>query len=140
MKWKLYWGGVAAALLCVCFWRNWRKYRHGYTIPAFRKSWVFVTFKSVADASLVGLLAWLCPPLLIAYCVFHLVRYVSDNPIWKMTFSVLAGLSLAAIGGWFLELLLFIGVFAIDPVSMAIRTAVSKFGSHWTTADIPSNP
>ena len=82
-KWQAYWIGLVAALLAVNFWRNRRKYRV--------ESRLWCTGKSLADTSLVCLLAVFCPPLLIAYSVLWLAQFVSDEPIWKTTFSILAG-------------------------------------------------
>ena len=115
-KWHAYWIGLAGAMLAVNFWRNRRKYRgeSGW--------WCFG--KSLADTTLVGLLAVFCAPLLIAYSVMWLVQFVSDEPIWKTTFSVIAGVSLAAVGGWFMEAVVIIGLFAIDLVT-------GRFLHHW---------
>jgi len=123
-KWHAYWIGLAAALLAVNFWRNRRKYRV--------ESRLWCTGKSLADTSLVCLLAVFCPPLLIAYSVLWLAQFVSDEPIWKTTFSILAGISLAAVGGWFLEIVIVIGLFAVDLVT-------SRFLHHWKTADNRGN-
>ena len=70
------------------------------------------------------LLAIFCPPLLIAYSVLWLAQFVSDEPIWRTTFSVLAGIALAAVGGWFLEAVIVIGLFAVDLVT-------GRFLNHW---------
>jgi hypothetical protein len=118
-KWHAYWAGLAAAMLAVNFWRNHRKYRG--------ESRLWVTGKSLADTSLVCLLAILCPPLLVAYSVLWLVQFVSDDPIWKTTFSVIAGISLAAIGGWLLEAVLIVNLFSIDVVT-------GRFLHHWRRA------
>ena len=115
-KWHAYWAGLAGAMLAVNFWRNRRKYRG--------ESELWVAGKSVVDTSLVCLLAIFCPPLLIAYSVLWLVQFVSDNPLWKTTFSVIAGISLAAIGGWLLEAVLIVGLFSIDVVT-------GRFLHHW---------
>lgn len=53
-----------------------------------------------------------------------LTQRLSHDPVWKTTTSVIAGISLAAIGGWFLEVLLIVGVFAVDLIS-------GKFIHHW---------
>lgn len=115
-KWHAYWAGIAAAMLAVNFWRNRRKYRE--------ESRRWCVGKSVVDTSLVCLLAVFCPPLLIAYSVLWLAQFISDEPIWKTTFSVIAGISLAAVGGWFLEVVLIVGLFAIDLVT-------GRFLYHW---------
>ena len=60
-KWHAYWIGLAAALLAVNFWRNRRKYRV--------ESRLWCTGKSLADTSLVCLLALRFPTLLFAYSV-----------------------------------------------------------------------
>jgi len=118
-KWHAYWAVLAAAMLAVNFWRNRRKYRG--------ESRLWVAGKSFADTSLVCLLAVFCPPLLIAYSVLWLVQFVSEDPLWKTTFSVVAGISLAAIGGWFLEAVLIVGLFSIDIVT-------GRFLRHWRRA------
>ena len=41
---------------------------------------------------------------------------------------MLAGITLAAVGGWFLEAVIVIGLFAIDLVT-------GRFLNHWKTAD-----
>ena len=120
-KWHAYWIGLAGAMLAVNFWRNHRKYR-GESRP-------WVAGKSLADTSLVCLLAIFCPPLLIAYSVLWLVQFVSDDPLWKTTFSVIAGISLAAIGGWLLEAVLIVGLFSIDVVT-------GRFLHHWRRAGV----
>jgi hypothetical protein len=91
------------------------------------ESKLWVAGKSVVDTSLVCLLAIFCPPLLIAYSVLWLVQLVSDDPIWKTTFSVIAGISLAAIGGRLLEAVLVVGLFSIDIVT-------GRFLHHWRRA------
>jgi hypothetical protein len=118
-KWHAYWAGLAGAMLAVNFWRNRRKY--------CGESKLWVAGKSFADTSLVCLLAVFCPPLLIAYSVLWLVQFVSDDPLWKTTFSVIAGVSLAAIGGWLLEAVLIVGLFSIDVVT-------GRFMHHWRRA------
>ena len=115
-KWHAYWAGLVGAMLAVNIWRNRRKY--------YGESRLWVAGKSVADTSLVCLLAIFCPPLLIAYSVLWLVQFVSDDPIWETTFSVIAGISLAAIGGWLLEAVLIVGLFSIDIVT-------GRFLHHW---------
>ena len=119
-KWHAYWAALAVAMLAVNLWRNRRKYH--------AESWLWCTGKSLADTTLVCLLAIFCPPLLIAYSVLWLAQFVSDEPIWRTTFSVLAGITLAAVGGWFLEAVIVIGLFAIDLVT-------GRFLNHWKTAD-----
>jgi hypothetical protein len=118
-KWHAYWAGLAAAMLAVNIWRNHRKY--------CGESKLWVAGKSFADTSLVCLLAIFCLPLLIAYSVLWLVQFVSDAPLWKTTFSVVAGISLAAIGGWLLEAVLIVGLFSIDVVT-------GRFLHHWRRA------
>ena len=118
-KWHAYWAGLAGAMLAVNICRNRRKYRG--------ESRLWVAGKSLADTSLVCLLAIFCPPLLIAYSVLWLVQFVSDDPLWKTSFSVIAGISLAAIGGWLLEAVLIVGLFSIDVVT-------GRFMHHWRRA------
>lgn len=118
-KWHAYWAALTAAMLAVNLWRNRRKYR--------AESWLWCMGKSLSDTSLVCLLAIFCPPLLIAYSVLWLAQFVSDEPIWRTTFSVLAGITLAAVGGWFLEAVIVIGLFAIDIVT-------DRFLHHWRRA------
>ena len=115
-KWHAYWAGLAGAMLAMSFWRNHRKYRG--------EPRLWVAGKSFADTTLVGLLAVFCAPLLIAYSVMWLVQFVSDEPIWKTTFSVIAGVSLVAVGGWLLEAVLIVGLFSIDIVT-------GRFLHHW---------
>jgi hypothetical protein len=121
-NWKVYWGALFASLFAVSLWRNNRKYRE-------RSRW-FRLGKAFMDAALVSLLATFCPPLLIAYCVLWATQFIPGDHVIKTTCSVVAGLSFTLIGGFFLEVLLVLGVFAIDLVT-------GKFFHHWTTAKQP---
>ena len=103
---RLYWAALFSSLFAVCLWRNHRLYR--------QKNWFWKTGKAILDAAIVGLLAAFCPPLLIAYCVLWLTRWIPGNAVVKTTISVLAGLIFTLIGGFFLEALVLIGTFAID--------------------------
>ena len=69
------------------------------------------------DAALVSLLAAFCPSLLIAYCVLWATQFIPGDSVIKTTCSIVAGLSFTLIGGFFLEVLLVLGVFAIDLVT-----------------------
>jgi hypothetical protein len=84
--------------------------------------------KAFMDAALVSLLATFCPPLLIAYCVFWATQFIPGDSVIKTTCSIIAGLSFTLIGGFFLEVLLVLGVFAIDLVT-------GKFLHHWKTVN-----
>ena len=118
-NWKVYWGALFASLFTVSLWHNNRKYKE-------RSRW-FRLGKAFMDAALVSLLATFCPPLLIAYCVLWATQFIPGDSVIKTTCSVVAGLSFTLIGGFFLEVLLVLGVFAIDLVT-------GKFFHHWTTA------
>ena len=115
-NWKVYWGSLFAALFAVSLWRNNRKYKE-------RSRW-FRFGKAFMDAAFVSVLAAFCPPLLIAYCVLWATRRIPGDNVVKTTCSVLAGLSFTLIGGFFLEAILVLGVFAIDLVT-------GKFFHHW---------
>ena len=117
-NWKVYWGALLASLLAVSLWRNNRKYQE-------RSRW-FRLGKAFMDAALVSLLATFCPPLLIAYCVLWATQFIPGDSVIKTTCSVVAGLSLTLIGGFFLEGILFVGVIAVDLVT-------GKFIHHWRT-------
>src|SRR5450759_2770171 len=104
-NWKVYWGALLASLFAVSLWRNHRKYQE-------RSRW-FRLGKAFMDAALVSLLATFCPPLLIAYCVLWATQFIPGDNVIKTTCSVVAGLSFTLIGGFFLEVLLVLGVFAI---------------------------
>jgi hypothetical protein len=84
--------------------------------------------KAFMDAALVSLLATFCPPLLIAYCVLWTMQFIPGDNVIKTTCSVVAGLSFTLIGGFFLEAILFVGVFAVDLVT-------GKFIHHWRTVN-----
>jgi hypothetical protein len=103
---KLYWTALFSSLFAACLWRNHRLYR--------QRSWFWKTGKAIFDAAIIGLLAAFCPPLLIAYCVLWITRWIPGNAVVKTTISVLAGLTFTLIGGFFLEALVLIGTFAID--------------------------
>src|ERR1019366_4845714 len=118
-KWHVYWLSLAATLLAVNVCINRRRYR------GESKTWCFG--KSLVDTTLVCFLAAFCPPLLCAYVVLWSVQYVSAEPVWKTTFSIVAGIGLAAIGGWFLEGVILLGLFAIDLVT-------GRFVHHWRRA------
>lgn len=105
-NWKLYWAALFGSLFAVCLWRNNRLYRD--------KSGMWKAGKAFLDAAIVALLAAFCPPLLIAYCVLWVTRRIPGSAIVKTTISVLAGLTFTLIGGFFLEVLVLIGTFAID--------------------------
>jgi len=51
-KWQAYWAALAAAMLAVNLWRNRRKYHE--------ESWLWCMGKSLADTTLVCLLAIFC--------------------------------------------------------------------------------
>jgi hypothetical protein len=108
-KWRLYWASVITGLFGVTIFANRRRYK--------TKPWTFVLGKSVADCSIVGLLAMFCPSLLIAISVMWIAERISPKAIWSTIVSVLAGIGLGAIGGVFLEALLVIGSFASHLVS-----------------------
>ena|SRR5664280_977201 len=122
-KWYAYWAALATAMFGVSLWRNWRKYKG--------RSKKFIFVKAAVDALFVGALAAFCPPLLIAYCVLQLAKYVKGDAIWKTTFSVVAGMTLSAVGGWFVELVLVVGLFAADLVT-------GRFLHHWNANAQPS--
>jgi hypothetical protein len=109
-----------ATLLGLCCWRNRRKYKD-------RTGW-FCIGKGLLDAMLLSLLAWLCPPLLIAYCVLWLTQFVPGDNVVKTTCSIVAGLLFTVIGGFFLEVVLVLGVFAMDLVT-------GKFLHHWEAVE-----
>ena len=121
-NWKVYWGALLASLFAVSLWRNNRKYQE-------RSRW-FRLGKAFMDAALVSLLATFCPPLLIAYCVLWTMQFIPGDNVIKATCSVVAGLSFTLIGGFFLEAILFVGVFAVDLLT-------GKFFHHWTTGKQP---
>src|ERR1035441_299033 len=108
-NWKVYWGALFASHFAVSLWRNNRKYKE-------RSRW-FRLGKAFLDAALVALLAAFCPSLLIAYCVLWATQFIPGDNVIKTTCSVVAGLSFTLIGGFFLEVLLVLGVFAIDLVT-----------------------
>lgn len=124
MKWKAYWTALAAGLFGLALVRNWRKY------PQKSKRWV--AGKAALDTTLVGLLAWLCPPLLIAYSVLWIIQLVKTNsPVLKVTIGTLAGISLGALGGWLLEAVLIVGVWAIDLVTGPDSKWWGRFCRHY---------
>lgn len=106
MKWRVYWTSLILLLLGVSLLYNKRKYPD--------KSTFWLLWKSAADCGLIGFLAWLCPALLIAFISMWVLEHVKTDSILKTIAGVLTGLGLSALAGWFLEVILLLGIFGIN--------------------------
>ncbi len=116
--WRAYWGSVGLLLFGIRLYFNHRQY------PAKSRAWK--GFKAAVDSSLTCLMAAFCPALLIGYCGLWIARQFKGDGLSKTIVVTTASVVLGLVGGWFLEVLLIIGVFGSDLV-----TGKLLFDSPW---------
>jgi hypothetical protein len=109
MRWKLYWAGLAGTFLAAAGWHNWKKY------PERSKAWL--AYKSAADVGLASGLAWLFPPLLIAFSVGWILQRTRRDTVIQTIVGVVSSVSLAALSAWAMELFILVGIVSIDQVT-----------------------
>lgn len=99
-----------ALLLGLCWWKNWYSYRQQSTI------WRLV--KSVADCSLIVLVAQFIPGMLVAWAVLLVTRPIKSEGL-RITVAVVTGIFFGAISGVALEVLCAFSAISIDLVTGA---------------------
>lgn len=101
-------GILLGALFGLVYWHNCWAYQE--------RTWKFKLFKSCVDWSLITLLAWRLPAMLVAWGVYWLVRPIKDRAV-AITISVFAGMALSSLNMWLVEGLCLISVFAVDLIT-----------------------
>ncbi len=96
------------ALFGIALWKNKKSY--GY------KSWNWRFNKSFIDTALVLLAATCLPALLVAWIVMWAVRPFTRRGV-QLTLAVLLGVLFSSVGGFALEALCVLGIFAVDLVT-----------------------
>jgi lysylphosphatidylglycerol synthetase-like protein (DUF2156 family) len=86
-------------------WRNRLRYK--------RKSWFWTLGKSLSETALLFLTAALLPALLIVWLVLWITKPIK-KPWVKTLVGVLSGLVFSLCSSFMLELLVVLGIFAID--------------------------
>lgn len=106
MKRKYLVAAVIAAAFTACLWKNWLTYR--------RKSWRWLSTKTIVDTALAAVLVMFMPLLLSVYCTLWAAHHV--KPGWKQsTVSVFAStffmwlcevnpLALMVFGAWSMDI------------------------------------
>ena len=109
MKWRLYWLALITALFGAVMWKNYKMYTD--------QSRRFKVAKSIMETCLLALASAFVPPLLIAYGSAWATKPLETRPYIRMGAGIILSIILMMLGGWILELLALIGVFAIELLS-----------------------
>ena len=104
----LYMGCLLSALFGIVLWKNCVSYRE--------RSWKFKILKSFGDWSLISLLAWKLPALLVAWAVNWVTFPITDRNT-RVTLSVFAGIAFSTLHTSILELLALLSVFSVDIIT-----------------------
>jgi len=117
IKWRLYWIALASALFGVLFWKNSRFY--------LNKTRRFQIGKSFIEWIMLVLASIWAAPLLSIYGAMYLTKWIKKPAIKTgATFGISILLMLLLNG--FLELMLLLGVFSIELLSLDFLTYLKE--------------
>lgn len=109
MRFKLYWAALVSALIGVVYWKNHRMYRD--------KSRKFKLVKTGIESSILASAAAWLPAFFVVYGTAYTTKPLEKRPYIRMGVAAVVGITLMVSMTYVLELVVLLGVWAIELLS-----------------------
>lgn len=116
-RWYMYWISLISALFGLLLFKNKRNHSD--------KSWHWNLGKSTIECILLVLAAAFMPAILVVYAANYFTLPI-EKPAYKIGLGFIIGTTLMACLAWALEILVIVGVFAIDLLSDTFLTSLKE--------------